>query len=389
MLCRRRPASQSRGQTTIRHIIAPVFLLIALLGAVILPTPVAAAGPRYFPETGHNSPEIFMSFWGAHGGQEAFGLPITEAYSQDGLTIQWFERARFERHLANKDTPFEVQLGQLGRELRAPDAPVVPLTSRPGARYFAETGHNVALFLDYWLGHGGLIRFGLPLTEEMREQNAADGQTYTIQYFERGRLEYHPEHKGTPNEVQLGLIGLERYNAIKVTDPVAAAAGVPVAQPIAASAPSATSGDTIELQMWRAINAYRASRGVPPLAYDPLVAKAAAIHVEDMTANNFLEHTGSDGSRPIDRMRRVGVKVQWASENISMECAKDPATAIKNIQAWMLAEPYASGLYNHHWNILYKGYSRIGISFGVAKNGCWVMSENFADGEPTPGSLPK
>ena len=387
MVYRRPPASQSRRQTTIRQFITPAFLIFVLTGAALFPAHSAAAGPRYFAETGHNSPEIFANYWDTHGGARTFGLPITEAYSQNGLTIQWFERARFERHLANKDTPFEVQLGQLGRELRNPDAPSVPLNGQQNTRYFMETGHNVAFFLSYWSRNGGLLRFGLPLTEEVREQNAADNKTYVVQYFERAWLEYHPESKGTDLEVQLGLIGVEQYNAIKATNPVAAAAGTPVAQPIAASAPAATSGDTIELQMWRTINAYRAQKGVPPLAFDPLVSKASTIHVDDMIANNFLEHTGSDGSRPIDRMRRVGVQVQWASENISMECAKDPATAVKNIQAWMIAETYADGLYNHHWNILYKGYTRIGIAFGVAKNGCWVLAEGFADGEPVAGSL--
>ena len=125
---------------------------------------------------------------------------------------------------------------------------------------------------------------------------------------------------------------------------------------------------------------------MPPLALDPLVSQAAAIHVADMIAHDFLEHTGTDGSRAIDRMRRVGVQVQWGSENISMECAKDPATAVRNIRAWMMAEPLADGVYNHRWNIMYKGYTRVGIAFGVAKNGCWVVSENFADGTPTAGS---
>jgi len=387
MVCRRPPAFQPRRQTTIQQFIAPALLTFALIGAAIFPTHVAAAGPRFFAETGHNSPELFASYWEAHGGAGTFGFPITEAYSQDGLTIQWFERARFERHLANKDTPYEVQLGQLGREIRTADSPTTPLGSNQNSRYFMETGHNVTQFLNYWLQNGGLARFGLPLTEEISEQNAADGKTYTVQYFERVRLEYHPESKGTTSEVQLGLIGVERYKTVQATDPVAAAAATPVAQPIAAAAPAAASSDTIEMQMWRTINAYRAQKGVPPLALDPLISKAAAIQVDDMIANNFLEHTGSDGSRPIDRMRRVGAQVQWASENISMECAKDPATAVKNIQAWMLAEPYADGLYNHHWNILYKGYTRIGISFGIAKNGCWVMAEGFADGEPVAGSV--
>jgi hypothetical protein len=28
-----------------------------------------------------------------------------------------------------------------------------------------------------------------------------------VQYFQRARFEYHPEHAGTPYEVQLGLLG--------------------------------------------------------------------------------------------------------------------------------------------------------------------------------------
>jgi uncharacterized protein YkwD len=385
MVYRRRPAPQPRRQTTIVRMMVPTLLILVLAGVAVLPSRAAAAGPRYFSETGHNCPELFATYWAAHGGVEAFGLPITETYRQDGLTIQWFERARFERHPENKDTPFEIQLGQLGREVRTADPAVAP-TGQKDARYFIETGHNIALFLNFWGGKGGMERFGLPLTEEQNEVNAADGKTYTVQYFERARLEYHPESKGTPGEVLLGLIGMERYNTIKANNPAAAAAGKPVPAPVTAAAP-ASNGDSIELLMWKTINDYRASKGVPPLAYDPLVAKAEAIHVDDMIANNFLEHSGSDGSTPIDRMRRAGVQVQWASENISMECAKDPATAVKNIQAWMIAEPYSDGNYNHHWNILYKGYSRIGIAFGVGKNGCWVMAEGFADGTPSPGSL--
>jgi hypothetical protein len=54
-----------------------------------------------------------------------------------------------------------------------------------------------------------LASFGYPISEELREVNQADGKTYTVQYFERARLEYHPENAGTPYVVQLGLMGLE------------------------------------------------------------------------------------------------------------------------------------------------------------------------------------
>ncbi len=41
------------------------------------------------------------------------------------------------------------------------------------------------------------------------QKNSVDGKTYLTQYFERARFEDHPEFKGTPNEVLLGLLGVE------------------------------------------------------------------------------------------------------------------------------------------------------------------------------------
>jgi subtilisin family serine protease len=73
---------------------------------------------------------------------------------------------------------------------------------------FRETRHTLGGgFRTYWEEHGGLAMFGFPISEEFRELNAADGRTYTVQYFERARFEHHPEHRGTEFEVQLGLLG--------------------------------------------------------------------------------------------------------------------------------------------------------------------------------------
>lgn len=60
-------------------------------------------------------------------------------------------------------------------------------------------------FLDYWQAHGGLAINGFPLSDERREL-LEDGNTYTVQYFERVRMEYHPELQ-PPNDVQLGQFG--------------------------------------------------------------------------------------------------------------------------------------------------------------------------------------
>ncbi len=77
----------------------------------------------------------------------------------------------------------------------------------PDCEYFEATGHNVCgRFRDYWQGHGGLMIFGYPITEEI--QIELDGQTRTVQYFERARFEHHPEND-QPYDVQLGLLGYE------------------------------------------------------------------------------------------------------------------------------------------------------------------------------------
>ncbi len=382
MPCSRPSALQPCGQTPSRHPIVLTSLLLAALALAALPPSARAAGPRYFPETGHNVPEVFLNYWTARGGLAIFGLPLTEPYQEGPLLVQWFERGRFERHPENAGTPYEVLLGQLGRETRAPDPPTIPVGGT-AARFFPESGHNLAIFRAYWERHNGLALFGLPLTEELRERSALDGKEYTVQYFERARLEHHPEQNGTAYEVLLGQLGRERYEAVKAENPTAAAAGVAVAPPVVAAAPPSS----IDTLMWETINKDRAAAGVKPLALDPLVSKAASIHVADMIANNFIDHTGSDGSTPQTRMRRLGVVFRFGSENVSMECARDQATAVRNIRAWMMAEPLAEGLYNHRWNLMHGGYTRIGIAFGIAKNGCWVMAEVFADGEPSPGSL--
>jgi murein DD-endopeptidase MepM/ murein hydrolase activator NlpD len=62
----------------------------------------------------------------------------------------------------------------------------------PGARYFAESGHTLqGGFREYWEAHRGADVLGLPLSEEFAERYT-DGSTQTVQYFERGVLEYHP-----------------------------------------------------------------------------------------------------------------------------------------------------------------------------------------------------
>jgi hypothetical protein len=87
-----------------------------------------------------------------------------------------------------------------------------------------EISHNVhGIFLVFYLTHDGVDNFGVPLTEAFW-----DG-AFIVQYFERARLEFHPENP-EPYRVLLGLLGLEEYSSTSPTmDPPIRVAAIPPA----------------------------------------------------------------------------------------------------------------------------------------------------------------
>ena len=88
-----------------------------------------------------------------------------------------------------------------------PTDPVPPATNAYYT-YFPQTGHNVGGgFRAYWEANEGLRYFGYPLTEEFQDFNFADNITRTVQYFERVRLEVHPEAQGGPGTISIGMLG--------------------------------------------------------------------------------------------------------------------------------------------------------------------------------------
>src|SRR5690348_8496662 len=82
----------------------------------------------------------------------------------------------------------------------------LPARAAAAEQCFQETGFCIqGRFLDYWVANGGLARNGFPIGPENREV-LEDGKEYTVQYFERVRLEYHPEN-AAPYDVLLGQFG--------------------------------------------------------------------------------------------------------------------------------------------------------------------------------------
>jgi hypothetical protein len=86
--------------------------------------------------------------------------------------------------------------------------------AQDGCSTFTETEYDICgRFQTYWDANGGLPVFGYPQSAEFAETRFESGTTATVQYFQRERLESHPENAGTGYEVLLGRLGDETLRA--------------------------------------------------------------------------------------------------------------------------------------------------------------------------------
>jgi hypothetical protein len=168
----------------------------------------------YFEQTGQAIAPEFGAYWMEKGGIERFGYPVSRPVYVHGILSQFFQRAVFEHHPEYAGTQNEVLLRLVGSESTSgryfdKADPAVLAVDRT---FFPETGYSLGgAFKRFWEGTGGLAVYGYPISEEIQEVSPTDGQTYTVQYFERNRFEFHPEASGTPFEVQVGLLGAELF----------------------------------------------------------------------------------------------------------------------------------------------------------------------------------
>ena len=108
------------------------------------------------------------------------------------------------------------------------------------------------------------------------------------------------------------------------------------------------SGETskIQFRMLDSVNSLRQASGAAPVELNSQLTAAASTHSKDMSAQNRPWHFGSDGSSPIDRVRRAGYPGLMLGEVIS----ETYETELETLAAWMeqpgtrevLMEPRAS-----------------------------------------------
>ena len=92
-------------------------------------------------------------------------------------------------------------------------------------------------------------------------------------------------------------------------------------------------GDTAKIQfrVLDGVNALRSASGARQVRLSSELNAAAATHAQDMSLQNRPWHFGSDGSSPLDRVRRTGFNGELLGENISESYESE----LETLAAWM------------------------------------------------------
>jgi polysaccharide biosynthesis protein PslG len=202
--------------------------LITLFASLTGPAKASPPPPQvqYFPETGQSSINYYWQFWKTTpDALRILGFPISAPFLQESFSepgkfyrVQYYERAVLEEHpelFGQQENKYYVLGRLLGSELAKNRQGEVPFqkVANPGDNtWFGETGHTLrnspAPFRAFWQKYGALSVFGYPISEQFQEQNFDTGETYWVQYFQRNRMEWHP-NESPEYQVLLGRLGAQ------------------------------------------------------------------------------------------------------------------------------------------------------------------------------------
>lgn len=113
---------------------------------------------------------------------------------------------------------------------------------------------------------------------------------------------------------------------------------------------------------------------VSVLQPDSGIYKAAQRHVSDQNAHQWsLMHTGSDGSKPWDRIRECSPLMESGNENIA---GKYPEATAREIVLLLLIDSGIPG-YGHRYNMLDARWTHIGCATPGLHTGMYRWIQNF------------
>ncbi|MEV6518062.1 CAP domain-containing protein [Micromonospora chalcea] len=126
---------------------------------------------------------------------------------------------------------------------------------------------------------------------------------------------------------------------------------------------TATTALSAELQkVVTLVNQERAKAGCKALTVNAKLNLAAQRHSQDQADHKKMDHNGSDGSKPWDRVKRAGYNYSMVGENV----AWGYQSAAEVMDGWMKSE-------GHRKNILNCGYTQIGMGLARSNGPYWTQ----------------
>ncbi|MBT3314699.1 MAG: hypothetical protein HN390_08795 [Anaerolineae bacterium] len=177
-------------------------LVIALSLLAVVPAQADGGDSHFFSQTKHNVQGDFWAYYqNIKEAESVLGYPITEEFvNRDGVLVQYFQRARLEMQKG------QVHLTPLGVLLYRPGVQLDIVNDSACTKH--ETGFSVCFaFRDYFNAHLGTGLLGLPISPFEFQDNMI------VQYFQNGRLEWHPSNPDD-QRVVTGNLGSAYFNAI-------------------------------------------------------------------------------------------------------------------------------------------------------------------------------
>ncbi len=182
-----------------RRILIPIILTMILMLVGVSARPmqqVTGEGDWYFPETKKTVSGEFLDYY--RNTQDyliKIGFPISDVVAHPvlpGVLVQYFQKVRLELY-PNEPAGKRVRLASLGvwlyDETNRGDPADLPYAAG-ACRTF--TTHEIAVcyeFLKFYDNYGGADFFGDPISVMEKMSNGR-----LVQYFERARMEWWPEH---------------------------------------------------------------------------------------------------------------------------------------------------------------------------------------------------
>ncbi|ADJ28173.1 CAP domain-containing protein [Nitrosococcus watsonii] len=194
----------------------------------------------------------------------------------------------------------------------------------------------------------------LPLTVTLDGSNSQDADGFIQHYlweFDNGQIITGPKLQytyDTPGAHVVTLTVIDNENSQDSTQ-------ITIEATEAANNNDTTDSQNLlpaERELIKLINQERQKYNLASLKVHSALVTAAKEHSKDMAQNNFISHTGSDGSSPFTRMADAGYRFRTAGENVAAGYSSPQAV----LAGWMNSP-------GHRRNLLNANYCELGVGY--------------------------